>query len=534
MIQAFHNFSQSWIAKGFLIIVALSFGAFFGQSDFFRKHDPNAIVAEVGGHAIGRETLQMEIQKKLREIQAQSGQTIDPAQIQALNLPRMVLENMIQSSLLAQEVERLKLMVRDEDVVSALQKIPAFQDDKGNFSRKNFEIVLQNNGFTEQMFVDQMRDDLLREQLIEAIKSGVTVPAIMANHLFNAEYQSRQAAMVTFKPETMPAPNVPAETDLQTYYNEHKDQFVAPEMRSFTVLLINANDIAKEIIPGEDDIQAEYRAKIAHYENKPLAEVKDKVIHDLQMHQAVDKIYELTQSLDDTLAGGATLEEVAKAHKLSTMKVEAVDGQGTTLQGDASPAFKGVDFLKDVVLATAFSTEDGQDSNFIDGPQGIHFLVRVDDVKPSQAQTFAEAKLRVEKAWTLEQQIQEAVTRAKTLAQDINTGIKKPTMLELLPNLILAEGKSTLPEQVQEAIMTLALGKAGVVPVKDGVAVVVLNQIIEPSETVKTEKFDGFKKDIEKRLASDVVNDFVDALRVQFPVRINSAALKMLTQSNEG
>lgn len=533
MIQSLHEFSKSWIAKGFLIIVAVSFGIFFGQSQFFSRHDPNAIAAEIGDQVIGRETLHLEMQKRIAQIQNQTGQSLDMAQIQALNLPRMVLENIIQSSLLSQEAEKLKLHVSDEAVIATLQKIPAFQDEQGYFSKKIFQIVLQNNGLTEKMFVEDIRQDLLREQLLDAIKVGVTIPDVMVENLFNAEFQTRQAAMVTFKPESMPQPKTPDTATLEAYYTAHKDQFISPEIRSFTTLLVSTKDIAKGITPSDADVEAEYNAKKDHYQNKPFADVKDQVIRDLQNQQAADKIYELTQNLDDALAGGATLEEIAKTHALQIVKVEGVDGQGTTLAGVPSPAFQGHEMLKGALLSTAFATEDGQDSNFVEGPDGLYYIVRVDEMKPSQAQDFKEAQARVTKAWTLEQQIQEAVTRAKALTAEINAGAKKPAMLELLPNLVLAEGNSTIPENIQEVIFTLALGKAGLAPVKDGVAVVVLNNVIAPSDKIKAEKFAAYKDELKKRLASDVVNSFIDSLRIQFPVRINQNALKMLMQGNE-
>lgn len=533
MIQSLHNFSKSWFAKAFLIIVALSFGAFFGQAQFFSSHDPNAIAAEIGEQVIGRETLRMEIQKRMAQIQSQAGKAIDPEQLKALNLPRMVLENMVQSSLLSQEVEKLKLHVSDEQVIATLQKIPAFHDEQGNFSKKIFQIVLQNNGMTEKMFVEDIRQDLLREQLLDAIKSGVSVPQVMAESLFNAEYQSRQAGMVTIKPENMPMPATPADEILEKYYTEHKDLFISPEIRSFSALFINSKDIAKQITPSSADVEAEYNAKKEHYGNKPFSEVKDQVTHDLQTQMAADKIYELTQTLDDALAGGATLEEIAKTHSLAMVKVEGVDGQGTLLSGDASSAFGVHEKMKEALLSTAFATEDGQDSNFIEGPEGMYYIVRVDEVKPSQAQDFKDAKLRVEKAWSLDQQIQEAVTRAQKLASDINNGAAKPAMLELLPSLVLGEGNDFIPQEVQETIFTLAVGKAGLVPVKDGVAVVVLNKVIEPTDKIRSEKFEAYKKELKNRLGNDVVNSFVDSLRVQFPVRINQNALKMLSQSGE-
>ena len=130
-------------------------------------------------------------------------------------------------------------------------------------------------------------------------------------------------------------------------------------------------------------------------------------------------------------------------------------------------------------------------------------------------------------------ELDEAVKRAKELTAEINAGAKKPAMLELLPNLVLAEGNSTIPENIQEVIFTLALGKAGLAPVKDGVAVVVLNNVIAPSDKIKVEKFAAYKDELKKRLVSDVVNSFIDSLRIQFPVRINQNALKMLTQGNE-
>lgn len=72
MIQAFQRFSQSRVAKVFLAIVALSFMAFFGGGSWFRPHDPNAVVAEVGDFTIGRYDFAERVQQQIQRLTTES------------------------------------------------------------------------------------------------------------------------------------------------------------------------------------------------------------------------------------------------------------------------------------------------------------------------------------------------------------------------------------------------------------------------------------------------------------------------------
>src|SRR3990167_8801002 len=100
MIQAFQKFSQSRIAKVFLAVVALSFMAFFGGGSWFRPHDPNAVVAEIGGLSISRYEFGERVQQESQSLMAHSGQSMTQEELLREGVPQRVLSQLTQEILL--------------------------------------------------------------------------------------------------------------------------------------------------------------------------------------------------------------------------------------------------------------------------------------------------------------------------------------------------------------------------------------------------------------------------------------------------
>jgi len=532
MIQAFQKFSQSRVAKVFLAIVALSFVAFFGGGSWFRSHDPNAIIAEVGNISIGRPEFAEKVQKQAQMIMAQSGQSLTHEELLQAGVPQMVLSQLVQEILLNLESEHLGLTVSDEAIRNRIQSIKEFHNEKGVFDRTRFTQLLRAVGFSEDSFIADIRKELIREQLVNAIIVGTYLPEEMIDRLFDAQYQHRQASMLVVAPKSMPVPPPPSNDVLEAFYKEHQTEFKTPELRTMTALVIDPATMGKEISVSPDEIKSVYEAKPDVYGKQPLEKATPQITAEIQKEKANEKVYEISRDLDDKIAGGATFEELAPTvNGAQVVKLEAVDKEGHDRMGNTSPALPSNKEFAQELLQTAFGLEEATDNPFTQAKSGTYYTVRVDKVMPEALQPFAEMKDRILKIWFENEQLKAAYTKAEEYVKAFNQGDRKAALMTLLPNLSLAEPSSSVPDEVKALVFSLRPNHADMALTSKGFTVVVLNKIIPPSQKVKDEKTAPFKETLIQHYKEDLLMAYLNALRVRYPVKANKGAMKALFTS---
>ncbi len=529
MIQAFQKFSQSRGAKIFLAIVALSFMAFFGGGNWFRPHDPNAVVAVIGDLSIGRYELAEKVQEQVQRLMAQSGESMTREEILKAGLPQMILNQLIQETLFNLESEHLGLTASDDTVRRQIQSMKAFQDTKGVFDRTLFSQILHSNGLSEDTFIAEVRRELTRQQLIDAIIVGVRLPEEMIDRLFEAQYQYRQASMLVISPKEMPLPAPPPINVLESFYKEHQKEFKTPELRTITAFVIDPTLVGKEIPVSEEEVKAVYEAKSDVYGKMDIKKATPLIMAEVRKEKALDTAYQLTQDLDDKIAGGSTLEELAPTVQgAQLIKLEGVDAQGRDRQQTLSSQLPTNKELSQNILQTAFSLEEASDSPFSQTPEGTYYMVRVDKVNPAFFQPFADIKDRVLKVWTENEQFKAAQAKAAYYVKSFNEGDRKVSLMILLPNLSLSEPSPKISDDIKNLVFSLRPGHAGMTLTPQGFSVVVLNKIIPPHTKTKDEKLSSFKEKLLEYYQNDVVMGYLNALRIRYPVKVNSEALKAL------
>ena len=398
MIQAFQRFSQSTIAKAFLIVVALSFAAFFGGSNYFGSRHAQS-VAEVGEMTISMRDFRHALEQEVRSIQARTEQPISSEDLLQMGLANSVLNTLISNALLDQEANSLGLAASNMEILDTIHGIKAFQNENGQFDRTLFDRILYSNRMTEDSFVEEVKSELIRKQLMGAVVAGSFAPKALSDLMLDAQYQIRQGAIVTIEPKNMTVPANPGDSVLEAFYTEHKDAFMQPELRSFTAVLLQPEAVLGDVVITDEDIQSEYDALKENLGNKPLAEVKDKVKKSLTQQMAVDKLYELSQTLEDEIAGGMSLEELANTYKLKMMTAEGITQAGTNAEGNSAAQFAPNEDMQAQIISEGFSIEEGVESTFIETTDGGYFVVRADKVSSAQPLIFADVKNRVYKEW---------------------------------------------------------------------------------------------------------------------------------------
>ncbi|HCC25139.1 MAG TPA: hypothetical protein DEP85_06505, partial [Holosporales bacterium] len=442
--------------------------------------------AEVGDIAISRYAFAERVQQQIQRLMAESGGTATREDILNAGGPQMVLGQMIQETLMNLESKHLGLTVSDEAIRTQIQSIKIFQNEKGQFDRNRFDQILRSINMSEDSFIEEVRGELTREQLADAVVVGATVPDIMVERLFEAQYQTRLASMLVISPKEIPTPPSPSRESLEAFYNDHQKNFQIPELRTFTAFIIDPSLVAKNIPLTEEEIQSLYEAKKESFSNKTLKEVRPLIVAELQKEKANEITFRLTQDLDDKIAGGATVEEIAptvESSKLITL--ENVTHLGRDSTDIPSAQLPQNNELSQEILRSAFTLEEASDIPFTQAKNGEYYIVRVDKIQPPFLPAFSEITEHVLKVWITQEQLKAAKAKAEELVRAVNLGKPQVVKMTPLPKLSLSEPSPNVSDEVKTLVFSLRPNKAGVTETKEGFVVVVLKQITHPPAKTK-------------------------------------------------
>ncbi len=245
------------ILFGFLI---LSF-AIWGIGDIFRGGQQARVVAQVGDIRIDQQQFSQELGREINRLSQRFGTRLDIDQVRALGIDRQVLQQTISRALFDQQAAALRLLVTDEQVRERIRQEPAFQDELGNFSRARFFDALRATNLGEDAFVASLRGDIKRLQLVNAAIEGVTGPQVLAEWLYAYQQERRVAEYVVIDNDSMAAPSDPTEEDLQAFYEEQPQSFMAPEYRAITLVQLRPDDMVDEIVVTEEELEAEFESR---------------------------------------------------------------------------------------------------------------------------------------------------------------------------------------------------------------------------------------------------------------------------------
>ena len=164
-----------------------------------------------------------------------------------------------------QMAKRMGLAAPDVDVRREVFAMDAFQNQNHQFSRAQFDQLLQANGLSETEFLHLMQAQIIRNQLLDSVRAAATAPAVMVKTVYAFENQTRIAALVQLPFAAAPAPVAPADAVLQRWYRNHPVEFSAPEYRRITLVILSPDVLARDVPVPDADIRAAYDRMVREY-----------------------------------------------------------------------------------------------------------------------------------------------------------------------------------------------------------------------------------------------------------------------------
>ncbi|WP_322529464.1 SurA N-terminal domain-containing protein [Salinicola sp. LHM] len=351
MLQRIREGSQGWVAKVIVGAIIVTFALFGAESlvSYFSAGSNDA--ATVNGESISRQAVETQVQRGIR-----SGQ-VPPEQERQFR--GQVLDQLIRQRTLDQYASEGGLHISDSQLDRLIVSLPEFQDQDGRFSDELFTNRLAQAGYTPASFRRELRADTLRRQVQQGLAASAFLLPSEKARLASLQQQQRTFRYAALTAADLEQPVTPSDADLQQYYDQHQDDFLRPEQVKVNYLVLNQEDVAKDVEITDEQLRQAYEQAKAGAPRE-VSHILVTFGDDRTEQEARDRIAEVQQQLEQ----GADFTALAREY--SDDSSSAGDG------GDLGAIQKG--FFGDSFDDAAFSLDPGQVSQVVQTQYGLHLI----------------------------------------------------------------------------------------------------------------------------------------------------------------
>jgi peptidyl-prolyl cis-trans isomerase D len=539
-----------WILMGLLILGLGGFGA-VNLSGNLRS------IGTVGDKSIPVDAYARQLQNEIRAIEQQTGESLPFARAQEIGLDRAVLQRLVRNRALDHETAQLGLSIGDEALREDILNIPAFQGVDGKFDRDAYRFALQQGGLSEGEFETSLREEAARTLLQRAVTGGVVMPATYADTLMTYIAQERSFTWSVLDESDLATPLAePGEEELRAYYDENQQAFMLPLTKKITYAWLSPDAMLDEVEVPEEELRRAYDDRAAEYQQperrlverlvfadqesadraaaalevdgttfNALVEERGLELSDVDMGDvgrldldAAGEVEARAQELDDQLAGGVTLEQMAEE---THMTLGTLDWTPESSEGIAAyTAFRDV--------AADVTAEDFPRITQLE--DGGVFALRLDERLEERPEPFEQARDDVRAAWTAEQTVAQLTEQAEALVQTLGgtasfeeAGLDA-TIEENQTRRAFIEGT---PEGFMETVFSLEPGAVTVLPGDGNVVILRLDAIEEAGETDESATLRArLTQQLDQNLSQDLYSVFADDVVRRAGPKVDQRALQ--------
>lgn len=255
MLATLRNATQSWIVRGFLLVIASTFALYFGSGASMFSSLANQPVAKVGGIEISQTEFAEAYRQRFLDL---SGQ-LTAEQARQFGLPFSVLSELVGGALVDNAARSLGIAASDALLAAEIRA------QVGAASPSMYQSMLRQQGLTVPEFERLVRRDLVRAQLSAAVAPAPPVPRLLAETLYKYRQQRRIVEYVIIPAADPTDIGTADDAVLTEYYTANARRYTAPEFRDVVWVSLRPEDVAGTVQVGDAAVAEEYAARRAEF-----------------------------------------------------------------------------------------------------------------------------------------------------------------------------------------------------------------------------------------------------------------------------
>ena len=401
MLRILREHASSWMLKGILILVAVTFISWGGYS-LIREKKVN-YVAKVNGVTIEWKEYNDAFQNAVKQYREALGSSFSEKMIEELHLKDKILDDLIAKILILQEVKRLGLSIPDEELREAIESVPAFQVN-GQFDKRNYERFLRLSRMTPEEFEQSQRESLLISKAVSLIKMNagkVSEEEVLETYLF--ENERINLTFLKVAPDSFKGQVNANEIEIKDTYQKHQEEFRIPTFVQIQYLLFRPSDFESKVQVSSDEIKRYYDSRKDTFKIPKQVRGRDILIK-AGPQDTPDQLEAKKKKIEEIL------EKAKKTKDFGSLAKQYSEAENASKGGDIGWIQKGM--LGEQIESLLFSMKAGDLSGVLAARDGFHIL-KIEEVKEEKQKSFEEVKDQILQALKKEKAKAEASRKAE-------------------------------------------------------------------------------------------------------------------------
>jgi peptidyl-prolyl cis-trans isomerase D len=262
-LKKIHGHSQGLIVKIFLGLIIASF-SIWGIADVIQKYWANLPIAKVGKIDISYEEAAHMLSQETTRIQQMYNGKIDPAVLKKLQLDRIVLDRSINQKAFTQLLNSMHFSASDTFVGEVIRSQPNFRKD-GVYDGALLRETLRTIGISEPKFLEQMREDIYKQQFAGSLASAMNLPRYFRDLIANALTEKHTFAAITIPFSAIPLEKVATDEELKLFFEQKKQAYRIPEYRKAQIVVFDQSALSKNIKVTKEEVNERYQSSLAEF-----------------------------------------------------------------------------------------------------------------------------------------------------------------------------------------------------------------------------------------------------------------------------
>ncbi|MEI2301056.1 SurA N-terminal domain-containing protein [Ensifer sp. MJa1] len=367
MLEFLRSAAQTWVVKGLLIILVLSFMV-WGGSSLTMTNQSDAVVT-VGDVKVKAPEFRLAYETALAQASRQLGTRLTPQQARAFGIEQRVYSQIVAGAALDQLANDMNLGLSQDRLARLIADDPAFHSVNGQFDRLTFSSVLRNAGLREQDYINSQSQTAIRSQIVDALSDGYTAPKVLTDAIGVYRHEKRTVDYLLLSNANIDAVKAPGDDVLTPWYDNRKANYRAPEYRKISYVKLEPADVADTASVTDEEIRAEYDRR-----KESFRTAASRTIEQLAFPSRA-----AADAASAKLAAGTTFDDLVKAEGKTSADV--LLGEFTK---DRVPDAK----IGEAAFAVA---ADGGVTPVVDGAFGA-VILRVTNIRPEAVRSLDDVK----------------------------------------------------------------------------------------------------------------------------------------------
>jgi peptidyl-prolyl cis-trans isomerase D len=386
MRDSFHQLKWILIAVVAAFIIGFVFIDMGLGGSRTSSEQQRSYAARVNGETISFREYERALYYTEKNYEQMYRQPLSPEMIEAMGLPKQVLDSLVDQRLLLQEAKSLNLTATPEEVRAKVLQIPILNEGGKFVGEEAYNRYITGTlGYTSP---SEFEEELRREITLQKMESAMANSLVISPKAAEAEYR-RVSENAKIKYALLPvariAPTVTVtDAEAQQYYNQNQSKYMHLEQRAVKYLIADLGRIRSQIIPADADLQKLYESSKEEYKHPEQGHVLHILVKvEPNSPPDVDAAAKAkAEGLVKQLRAGADFATLARANSQDPSSSGNGGDMGFIDRGTMIPAFDDA----------VYSIPLNQISDPIHTQEYGYHIIKVLERRPAGYRSFAEVK----------------------------------------------------------------------------------------------------------------------------------------------